>query len=229
MARFTAEQADNYGGSGGGGFFRLVNDGDTATVRFMYNGIEDVIGDSVHEIQTIGKDGKPKKKYVNCLRSYKEPVDVCPFCKAGKPVQAKIFIPVYDEASGQTKTWERGKKFFGKISSLCSRYSNEDTPLVAHTFEIERNGAAGEQTTTYEIYETGCDDTLLEDLPEPANLDGYLLDKSADDMEYYLQNGVFENEEGTQAPSEVPMRRRERSNAGSDGDEAPRRRRREAF
>ena len=42
MARFRASEADNYGGNGGGGFFSLSNDGDTAQVRFMYNGIDDV-------------------------------------------------------------------------------------------------------------------------------------------------------------------------------------------
>ena len=40
MARFRADEADNYGGQGGAGFFRLANDGDVARVRFMYNSIE---------------------------------------------------------------------------------------------------------------------------------------------------------------------------------------------
>ena len=35
MARFNASDAENYGGQGGAGFFRLANDGDVARVRFM--------------------------------------------------------------------------------------------------------------------------------------------------------------------------------------------------
>lgn len=219
MARFNASQVDNYGGNGGGGFFRLSNDGDVATVRFMYDGIDDVVGESVHEIKVMGDDGKEKKKYISCLRNYKDPVNVCPCCAAGMPVQAKLFIPLYDVESGTTKTWERGKKFFGKMSSLCSRYSNEDTPLVAHTFEIERHGAAGDTSTFYEIYETGSDDTILEDLPDFPTLDNYLLDYTAEQMQDYLNNKDKDN-----APAEMPVRRRERGNDAAGG-----RRRREAF
>lgn len=219
MARFNASQVDNYGGNGGGGFFRLSNDGDVATVRFMYDSIDDVVGESVHEIKVMGDDGKEKKKYISCLRDYKDPVSVCPCCAAGMPVQAKLFIPLYDVTSGTTKTWERGKKFFGKMSSLCSRYSNEDTPLVAHTFEIERHGAAGDTSTFYEIYETGSDDTIIEDLPDFPILDNYLLDYTAEQMQDYLDNKDKDN-----APTEMPVRRRERGNDATGG-----RRRREAF
>ena len=63
MARFRAEESENYGGNGGGGFFSLKNDGDIGRVRFMYSGIDDVEGFSVHEVQVDGK-----KRYVNCLR-----------------------------------------------------------------------------------------------------------------------------------------------------------------
>lgn len=217
MARFTAAEAENYGGQGGGGFFSLRDDGDVATVRFMYSGIEDVVGDSVHEIK--GTDGK--KRYVSCLRTYNEPIAKCPMCAAGSAVQAKLFIPVYDVESGQVKTWERGKKFFGKMSSLCSRYSNEKTPLVGHTFEIERHGAKGSTDTFYEIYETGCDNTTLEDLPELPNLENFVLELSEDEMEDVLAHGYS----GNSQDEEQPIRRRERPQR----EESQSRRRREAF
>ena len=60
---FSVLDADNYGGQGGGGYFRLKNDHDTAQVRFLYDSIDDVQGYAVHEIQ-VGD----KKRYVNCLR-----------------------------------------------------------------------------------------------------------------------------------------------------------------
>lgn len=198
MARFRYDEVDNYGGQGGAGFFQLKEDKEVASVRFMYNSIEDIEGMSVHEIQLNGK-----KRYVNCLRSYNQPVDDCPFCRNKMFTAAKLFIPVYDIDSGSVKIWERGKSFFGKMTSLCARYPD----VIHHIFEVERNGKPKEQTTTYEIYEVEKDDTTLEDLPElPKILGGLVLDKSADDMEYYLETGNFPPEE----EEEVVVKRRDR-------------------
>lgn len=194
MGRFNYKDADNYGGTGGGGYFSLKNDKDVARVRFMYESADDVEGFAVHEVEIDGK-----KRYVNCLRAYNEPLDECPFCKAKRFQVAKLFIPLYDIDNDRTVTWERGKKFFAKIASLCARYPN----LVSHEFEIERNGKPGSTQTTYEIYEVRQDDTRLEDLPEPPTIvGGIVLDKSAEDMEYYLDNGEFPSED------EAPIRRR---------------------
>lgn len=191
MARFRADEAENYGGNGGGGFFSLSNDGDVAQVRFMYNGIDDVEGLAVHEIQLNGK-----KRYINCLREYNQPVDVCPLCANNSAVLAKLFIPVYDIDTNTTKVWERGKKFFAKISSLCSHYPD----VIHHTFEVERNGKKGATDTTYEIYELGKDDTELTDLPEmPKILGGLVLDKTAEEIEIFLKRGEFPETDKTSA------------------------------
>lgn len=195
MANFSVADADNYGGQGGGGFFRLENDKDVAQVRFLYTGIEDVMGYSVHEVEVDGK-----KRYVNCLREYGDPVDVCPFCAAQKFVQVKYFIPLYNMDADCIQTWERGKKFGGKISSIVSRYPN----TVSHIFEIERNGKPKDTQTTYEIYETGEDDTTIdqfEDIPDP--LGTIILNKSAEEMEEFLENDTFGDE--------APVRRESRA------------------
>lgn len=195
MARFKHDEVDHYGGQGGAGYFSLKNDKDVATVRFMYNDIDDVEGYAVHQVEIDGK-----KRYVNCLREYNQPVDVCPFCRERHFQTAKLFIPLYNVDEDRVQIWERGKKFFAKISSICARYEN----LVSHKFEIERNGKPGSTQTTYEIYEVGKDSTTLEDLPELPNILGsVVLDKSAEDMEYYLQEGVFPPDE-----DDVPVRRR---------------------
>lgn len=197
MARFNTETADKYGGQGGAGYFSLKNDKDVARVRFMYNSIDDVEGYAVHEV-TIDE----KKRYVNCLREYNQPKDVCPFCREGKFTTAKLFIPIYNVDEDKVQVWERGKKFISKISSICARYPN----VVSHIFEIERNGKKGETTTTYEIYEVDKDDTTLEDLPEANDpLGTIVLDKSADDMDFYLENGYF-----PPTGEEAPVRRRSR-------------------
>lgn len=197
MARFKADQVDNYGGQGGTGYFGLRNDKDVATVRFMYNSIDDVEGYAVHEVEVDGR-----KRWVNCLRDYNQPKDVCPFCMKNRFQSAKLFVPLYNIDEGKCQIWERGKKFVGKISSICARYPD----VVSHIFEIERNGASGDMATTYEIYEVGKDDTTLEDLPEPTPILGSaVLDKSAEEMEYYLENGEFP------VNDDIPIRRRETS------------------
>lgn len=207
MGRFTAQDVDRYGGQGGAGYFSLKNDKDVARVRFMYNSIEDVDGYAVHAVEIDGR-----KRWVNCLREYKQPIDDCPFCKARYPQFAKLFVPIYNEDDGKVQVWERGKKFFGKMSSVCARYPD----VCSHIFEIERNGRAGDQTTTYEIYEVEKDDTVLDDLPEaPQIMGSVVLDKTAEEMQYYIDNGYFASED------EAPVRRR-----SSSREEAPARRER---
>lgn len=197
MARFRHDEAEHYGGQGGAGYFSLKNDKDVARVRFLYNSIDDVEGYAVHQVEIDGK-----KRYVNCLREYNQPIDTCPFCREKMFTAAKLFVPLYNVDEDKVQVWERGKKFIAKISSICARYPN----VVSHVFEIERNGKKGETSTTYEIYEVDKDNTTLEDLPEAANpLGTIVLDKSADDMEFFLDNGYFPPD-----GDEAPVRRRSR-------------------
>ena len=187
MARFNADTIDNYGGQGGAGsYFSLKDDGDIATVRFLYNDANDIEGYAVHEVTIDGK-----KKYVNCLREYDQPIDECPFCKARYKQIAKLFIPVYNEDAEKVQFWERGKKFFGDISGICERYKN--SPVVAKLFEIERHGKKGDTSTTYQIFplDEPADDTKLDDFEIPDVLGTMVLEKSADDMEFYVENEYF--------------------------------------
>lgn len=195
MARFNYADADKYGGQGGAGYFSLKNDGDVARVRFMYNSLDDVVGYAVHQVEIDGK-----KRYVNCLREYNSPIDDCPFCKARKFQTVKLFIPIYNVDEQKVQVWERGKKFFAKMSSLCGRYADRDN-LVQHEFDIERHGAKGDQTTSYEIYEVSKDETSLADLPELPNMDTLVLEKTAEEMQYYLDNNKFPGDRNSSAGS----------------------------
>ena len=211
MARFNYDEADHYGGQGGAGYFSLKNDKDVARVRFMYNDIDDVEGYAVHQVEIDGR-----KRWVNCLREYNEPKDKCPFCRENMFTSAKLFVPIYDVDNDRVQIWERGKKFIGKISSICARYPN----VVSHIFEIERNCQKGDTSTTYEIYEVDKDDTTLEDLPEKREILGtVVLDKSADDMDFFLDNGYFPPD-----GDEAPVRRRSnRQEESTDRDRGTRR------
>ena len=209
MARFNASEIDNYGGQGGAGYFSLKNDKDTAQVRFMYNSVDDIEGYAVHQV-VVGD----KNRWVNCLREYNEPLSKCPFCREGKHQQARLFIPMYDVDDERVKIWERGKKFYATLSSVFARTKGK---IVSNIFEIERNGKSGDTSTTYGVFQVEKDDTELEDLPEvPEVLGGILLNKSAEDMEYYLEEGTFPPEDNE---DDIPVRRR-----GSEDTEPERRR-----
>ena len=204
--RFNYTEVDNYGSSGSSNFFQLKDDGDKAKVRFLYNTIDDVEGLAVHEIELNGK-----KRYVNCVREYDDPLDKCPLCKSNYKIIPKVFVPLYDVETGDVLIWERGKKFFQQITSLCSRYDR----LCSQVFEITRHGKPKDPQTTYEIWPVGnSDNTTLEDLPEaPIVLgSGIVLDKSEQDIDYYVRYGEFSDSVSAQreeAPrrAEQPMRR----------------------
>ena len=184
MGKFSFEDADNYGSQGNGSFFQLKDDHDTAKVRFLYDGIDDVEGYAVHEVH-IGD----KRRYVNCLRSYNDPIDKCPFCQAQMKVIPKLFLKLYNEDAGEVQIWERGKKYFQRMGSLATHYK----PLYNQVIEIERNGAKGDMKTTYEFYPDGESPIDINDekydCPDP--LGTIILDKNADDMNYFLDNGDF--------------------------------------
>jgi hypothetical protein len=152
-----------------------------------------------------------KERDVNCLRDYKQPIEDCPFCAAGLKANIQVYLPLYDVDSGEVKIWPRGPRYIQKVTGLCGRYKN----MVSHIFEIERNGKANSMQTTYENYEQEKDDTTLEDLPDvPEILGSFVMDKTAEDMEAYLEEGEFPEES-----VEAPVRRRAKSEPEEDEDE----------
>lgn len=210
MARLTGANIEQYnsGSSGNSGYFSLKDDKDTARVRFLYEGAEEVEGFTVHRV-AVGD----RERYVNCLVEEGGSITDCPFCQAKYPKFAKLFIPLYNEDADQLQVWERGQKFYGTISGLCARYPN----LVSRTFDIERNGKKGEQTTTYSVYPVGdadgtsvqdiLDDLGIEAIPNP--LGTIILNKTADEMEQYIERGAFPSNDTP------PVRRRGGSEDGN--------------
>lgn len=181
MARFNYEESENYG-NGKSSFFTLKDDKDTARIRFLYNDMNDIEGVSCHEIK-VGD----KKMDVECLRAYNEPVSKCPLCEAEYRTKAMLFVPIYDEDAKESKIWSRGKTFFSKLSSLCSRYR----PLVATPFEVERRGKKGDTNTTYETYPMTSDNARVEDFPEIKAEGTAFFTKTYDELKEYLRTGQF--------------------------------------
>jgi hypothetical protein len=214
--RFSFEESEHYQNKGGGaGFFKLVNDKDIATVRLLYNNADDIEGFSCHRVE-IGD----KFRYVNCLRTYRDPIDDCPLCKSGNKAQAKLFIPLYNEDAQEVQVWERGSKFFAKVSGVCTRYGSK-SPIVSQIFEVERSGKPKDTATDYNFYRTEdpADDKTLDDFDMPKILGGIIIDATADDMEYYLDNGEF-----PPADDDAPAPRRSRREREEEEEERPSRR-----
>lgn len=209
MARFNYNESEFYGALKSN-YFSLKDDGDTAKIRFLINDINDLEGVAVHEVQ-VGD----KTMDVECLRAYNEPVDNCPLCAANYKQNAKLFIPVYDEGSKESKIWTRGRTFFKKLSSLCARYN----PLVGTSIEVERVGKKGETSTDYQFYPGNTDNAKVTDFPEVKAEGTCFQTKTYEELQNYVQTGMFETEQPQrgnrheqpvrrQAEREMPVRRR---------------------
>ena len=185
MARFGYNDVDNYGNNSNGAFFTLKDDKDTAQVRFLYESVDDIDGYSVHEVEVNGK-----RRYVNCIRNYNDPIDMCPLCREGYKVIPKMFIKLYNINANECQIWERGKGYFQKISSLSARYN----PLCNEIIEIERNGVKGDMKTSYSFYPIENSEFDINSVEVPEPLGTIILDKNADDMEDYLRTGQFGND-----------------------------------
>ena len=178
--------------STGSEYFTLKDDGDIATVRFLYEEPDgsDMDYYLVHVVETE-VNGRKVRKYVSCLavdedgRMHR---DDCPLCKAGNKTQEKLFIQLYDEADGKIKVWERGKNFVGKIVSFLNRYGS----LVAQPIEIERKGKKGDTSTTYEMFALEKDNKTLEDFPEKMNIEGTFVIKASKADMLDMIDGVYD-------------------------------------
>ena len=91
MGRIGVDDYENYGNGSGTNFFSLRDDGEVATVRFMYRDAKDIVGYAAHKVKIGDRD-----RFVNCLREYNEPVDKCPFCRAHMFQTVKLYVPVYN-------------------------------------------------------------------------------------------------------------------------------------
>lgn len=173
------------------GFFGLKNNGDEAIVRFAFDSLDDLEFVAVHNVSVNGKYRK-----ANCIRELNESVDKCPLCKAGIPLQQRVFVPLiqYDldnrdnngRPSYSAKVWERSVSFAKKLQTHINNYGN----LSEHVFKITRIGAAGDMKTTYDV--SIC-------MPQIYNPELYVKDFSAFDNYTVIGTIVIdEDEDGLQ-------------------------------
>lgn len=229
MPKVNISNMNNYGG---GGKYKKINylslpeDGSTAEVHFLIDN-EDDLNECLYVTHNVKLKSAPKLKYgvrVNCLREYNDPIKNCPFCEAGYQTQISCVLPVYNEETEQVEFWTRGKK---EANRLLRKLSKAKNPFSTYTWELTRIGAPGDQTTDYEYENLGADEDFdMAELDIPEILGGPVLDKSFDDMEYYLNENDFPPEEDEEdEEDEEPVRRRssrkEQSNKNSKSRRVP--------
>ena len=207
MPRVNLSDLNNYAGGGKfkkTNYLTLPNDGDSAQVHFLVD-TEDELNNCIYVTHSVKLKSAPKLKYgvrVNCLREYNDPVENCPFCREGIATSITCAIPVFNVDTDQVEFWTRGKTEANWILRKMSKMKN----FSSHLFEITRIGESGDQSTTYEKENLGEEE--LEDIEVPDVLGSVVLDKSADDMEYWIDEHDFPPEESDEEEEEAPRRRR---------------------
>ena len=73
--------------------------------------------------------------------------------------------------------------------------------------DIIRNGKKGDKKTTYDIQISPAEPMDISQYEKPEFLGGYIMDKSAEEMQEYLDTGAFPDEDNKQE-DEIQVRRR---------------------
>ena len=130
-------------------YFNLKDDGDEAIVRFAYSDPSEL---EIFTTHGINVDGKFKR--VNCLRSFKDPFDMCPLCAAGQNNQQRTYIKLIEYSRDERgsivatpKIWERPVVYVQILTNLFTEYGN----LSDCVFKVKRSGEKGSRQTNYSI------------------------------------------------------------------------------
>lgn len=124
-------------------YFSIKENGGTRRVRFLYNTIDDVFCDVIHEFRVNNKTTQ-----VKCLNPMQENANACPLCAKGHFQKVKLYIPLLDVDTNEILIWNRSKSYAQQLMGLMAR----NNPLSGKVFEITRNGAPGDMKTSYGIY-----------------------------------------------------------------------------
>lgn len=205
MARINFNEVDNYSNNNGTDWLRLQNDGDNTLVQFLFKDLEDIDIYSTHEVVVNNEDGSKTKRYVDCKRNYDDPLDVCPLCEEGNQAKPLIILSLYDHKDNKVKIWQRGKKFLETLKGYLTEYPD----LTKVVFRLVRNGAKGDQRTTYTLIPaTDVDPINVEDVERPNLLGNFILDKNAEEMKIYLETKSFPKESNNDGGEQVTRRSR---------------------
>lgn len=198
MGRITMNELDRYETTEQE-WFSLKNHGDVARVQFVMDKYEDIQVYMTHKVKPNGQQFDVR---VDCLReNYDDPLSKCPLCEAGIATGASKFLGIYNKNSKKVQIWERGTRFLKNLQPYFERYQ----PLRNYVFDIQRQGAAGDKQTQYNIFpvpnEQGDD---ISNLSYNA-LGMGVRQWSADEMRTYLSTGNAPSTSNTNGMPDTQM------------------------
>ena len=195
-------------------FFALKDDGETAIVRFNIHTLADIAVSSVHTVENM-EDGKKRYRIVSCIRSsFNDPVEKCPLCEAGNKMSFKIFVPLVaynqDENGNiiaDAMIWQQGTRIRQTLKSFIDDYGDLSDML----FKITRHGKKGDVNTTYSILPANPNvyksTIYVKDFSafekNPNYLDNFVHERTAADMNIYLDTGSFPNPYVNKEPNQT--------------------------
>lgn len=130
-------------------YFSIKGDRETKQVRFLYNTINDIYFDIVHEV-TVNN----KTQTIQCLNSDGSNHAGCPLCSNGYDQIVKLYIPVLDLSDNKVKIWTRGKSFVAQLQGLAAR----NNPISGAVIEVMRLGAPRDSKTQYVLQPIAMND-----------------------------------------------------------------------
>lgn len=190
-------------------FFALADDGDEAIVRFLIRDVNDFDIVTIHDEMVAGK-----RRKIDCLRSPRDPLDVCPLCYAGHKTSQRFFIHllqyVKNNETGEIEVipavWERSTAYCTTLKNLIEEYG----PLSESIFKIRRNGAKGDMQTTYSImfgnpsiYKEEFYPKDTEAFEDFSVINTMVMQKNENEMQYFLNCGEFPSTENDDKPTET--------------------------
>ena len=205
------------------GFFKL-KDGEEALVRINVTKLDDLKFATVHKpvfgkkFEGLGTGFTP----VSCLNEVSSYSDACPFCKAAaeghevigkasKVVYVQMLVAYKDATTGQFSAavpvvWERPAGFSRELAEKLRDYGS----LAEHVFKVSRLGAG--KDTKYSLNYIPLYDkpeTITTDFGAFNNFDitkHSLWIKSAEDLQYFIDNGAFKQTEETKKSDNLTTR-----------------------
>lgn len=132
-------------------YFSLKNDRETKQIRFLYNTINDIYLDVVHDININNRT-----QSVQCLNSDGANPNACPLCAHGHNQIVKLYIPVLDLSDNKVKYWTRSRSFIAQLQGLAAR----NNPISGVVVEVMRIGAPRDPKTQYVLQPVSMNDGM---------------------------------------------------------------------
>lgn len=161
MAKYTANTASSVEAGGGSGF-RIAKDGERVKVVFLYSDPSSIDGWACHRFT------KPNgvTTVVDCPRSPKDPIDVCPACKAKQQLYTRIFVRMLNLNTNEVTIWDKASSFRRDLVGFMEYFN----PLYSRVYEITRRGTGLQTTYQFQsLNESGITPERYEELVQEAD------------------------------------------------------------